>query len=126
AATGQLARRTQGAPASATPCAPGLLAGALEKAPTNIPCCGRDRHTSVSVMSSKGISVEQIADVVGHANANITRAVYRHQIGDVVAGAAAAWDSFTASPQAPAKGSSRRIGSRIGSRSLRRLPQTGP
>jgi integrase len=63
------------------------------------------RHTAVSVMSSMGVPIEEISDVVGHANSNITRTVYRHQIGDVVAGAAVAWDAYTASPKAPAKGS---------------------
>lgn len=43
------------------------------------------RHTAVSVLSSYGVPIEAIADVVGHANANITKAVYRHQLGDDIA-----------------------------------------
>jgi integrase len=64
------------------------------------------RHTAVSVMSHYGVRIEAIADVVGHANANITKAVYRHQLGDEVAAAALAWDAFTAGATAPAEGSS--------------------
>jgi integrase len=64
------------------------------------------RHTAVSVMSHYGVPIEAIADVVGHANANITKAVYRHQLGDEVAAAALAWDAFTISAKAPAEGSS--------------------
>jgi integrase len=63
------------------------------------------RHTAVSVMSHYGVPIEAIADVVGHANANITKAVYRHQLGDQIAAAALAWDAFTASDKAPAEGS---------------------
>jgi hypothetical protein len=47
-------------------------------------------------MSAMGVPIEEISDVVGHNNSSITRQVYRHQIGDVVAGAAVAWDAFTA------------------------------
>lgn len=64
------------------------------------------RHTAVSVLSSYGVPIEAIADVVGHANANITKAVYRHQLGDDIAAAALAWDAFTAAATAPAEGSS--------------------
>jgi integrase len=64
------------------------------------------RHTAVSVMSHYGVPIEAIADVVGHANANITKAVYRHQLGDDIAAAALAWDAFSNdSATAPAEGS---------------------
>ena len=59
-----------------------------------------------SAMSHYGVPIEAIADVVGHANANITKAVYRHQLGDDIAAAALAWDAFTAAATAPAEGSS--------------------
>ncbi len=64
------------------------------------------RHTAVSVMSHHGVPIEEISDVVGHSNSNITRAVYRHQLGDEIAGAARAWDSFTSPATAPTEGSS--------------------
>jgi hypothetical protein len=57
-------------------------------------------------MSHYGAPIEQNAGAVGHANANITTAVYRHQLGGQIAAAAIAWDAFTASAKAPAEGSS--------------------
>jgi IS30 family transposase len=36
--------------------------------------------------------MEDIADSVGHVNSTITRSVYRHQLADTVARAAAAMD----------------------------------
>jgi integrase len=50
------------------------------------------RHTFVSVLSHAGVAVESIADAAGHANANITRAVYRHGLADVVTQAAVTMD----------------------------------
>jgi hypothetical protein len=64
------------------------------------------RHTAVSVLSSYGVPIEHISDVVGQPNANITKAVHRHQLGDDIAAAALAWDAFTAATTAPADGSS--------------------
>jgi integrase len=52
------------------------------------------RHTFVSQMSAAGVDVEVIADHVGHINSNITRAVYRHQLGDEIGEAAAVFDSL--------------------------------
>lgn len=52
------------------------------------------RHTFVSVLSAHGVSIDEIADAAGHINATVTRTVYRHQISDVVAGAAAAMDAI--------------------------------
>jgi integrase len=51
------------------------------------------RHTFVSLLSDSNVSVERIADAVGHVNSNVTRAVYRHQLADTVADAAAVMDS---------------------------------
>ena len=48
------------------------------------------RHTFVSIASDSGASIEDIADAAGHVNANVTRAVYRHQISDTVTRAPAA------------------------------------
>lgn len=50
------------------------------------------RHTFVSVLSDAGVDIELIADATGHINSNVTRTVYRHQISDKVARAAAAMD----------------------------------
>lgn len=50
------------------------------------------RHTFVSVLSDAGVDMEQIADAAGHVSSNVTRTVYRHQISDKVAAAAAAMD----------------------------------
>ncbi len=52
------------------------------------------RHTFVSVLSYSGMSIEQIADAVGHTNSHITQTVYRHQLADVVQVAATAWDAI--------------------------------
>jgi integrase len=48
------------------------------------------RHTFISIASASGVAIEDIADAAGHVNANITRAVYRHQISDTVTRAPAA------------------------------------
>jgi integrase len=48
----------------------------------------------VSVLSDAGLDIEPIADATGHINSNVTRTVYRHQIRDKVAGAAAAMDEI--------------------------------
>lgn len=52
------------------------------------------RHTHVSVLSDHGVDMEVIADSVGHINSTVTRTVYRHQIADKVARAAAAMDQI--------------------------------
>ena len=38
------------------------------------------RHSFVSVLSASGVSVEQIADLVGHRGTRTTELVYRHQL----------------------------------------------
>lgn len=52
------------------------------------------RHTHVSLLSAAGVDMEDIADSVGHVNSVVTRTVYRHQISDTVARAAAAMDQI--------------------------------
>lgn len=42
------------------------------------------RHSSVSILSASGISIEEIADYAGHLNSNVTRTVYRHNLSPVV------------------------------------------
>ena len=46
----------------------------------------------MSLLSAAGVDMEDIADSVGHVNSVVTRTVYRHQISDTVARAAAAMD----------------------------------
>ncbi|MGB6578064.1 MAG: tyrosine-type recombinase/integrase [Streptosporangiaceae bacterium] len=50
------------------------------------------RHTAISIASEHGVSIEDLADMAGHVNANVTRATYRHQISDTVTRAPAALD----------------------------------
>jgi len=52
------------------------------------------RHTFVSVLSAHGVDIDSIADAAGHVNATVTRVVYRHQLSDKVARAAAAMDQI--------------------------------
>ena len=52
------------------------------------------RHTFVSVLSDSGVDIEQIADVVGHVNSTVTKAVYRYQIADEITSAASVMDSI--------------------------------
>ena len=52
------------------------------------------RHTFVSVLSDSGVSIEDIADAVGHVNSAVTKTVYRHQIADVITSAATAMDAI--------------------------------
>lgn len=48
------------------------------------------RHSFVSIASEHGASIEDLADMAGHVNPNVTRAVYRHVISDTVTRAPAA------------------------------------
>ena len=49
-------------------------------------------HLFACVASEHGVSIEDLADEMGHINANVTRAIYRQQISDTVARAPAAMD----------------------------------
>lgn len=42
------------------------------------------RHSFVSIASALGMSLEQIADLVGHAGTRVTEALYRHQLRPVL------------------------------------------
>jgi integrase len=50
------------------------------------------RHTAVSIMSSNGVPIQDIADTVGHKSTTVTQAVYRHVIVPAVKGGAAVMD----------------------------------
>jgi hypothetical protein len=54
------------------------------------------RHSFISIGSEHGASIEDLADMAGHANPNVTRAVYRHMISDTVTRAPAALDQALA------------------------------
>ena len=54
------------------------------------------RHSFVSIASEHGPSTEDLADMAGHVNPNVTRAVYRHVISDTVTRAPAALDQALA------------------------------
>jgi hypothetical protein len=47
------------------------------------------------------MSIEQIADAVGHVNSDITKSTYRHQIRDEVSVAATARDSIGSRARLP-------------------------
>jgi integrase len=59
------------------------------------------RHSFVSLMSSSGVRIEDIADLVGHAGTRVTEAVYRHQLRPVLLDGAAAMDRIFAPKEAP-------------------------
>lgn len=50
------------------------------------------RHSFVSLLSDSGMSVEQIADLVGHKGTRTTELVYRHQLKPVLQTGASAMD----------------------------------
>jgi integrase len=52
------------------------------------------RHTWVSQLSQAGVDIEVIADAAGHANSNVTRGVYRHQLADEITATAAVMDQI--------------------------------
>jgi integrase len=54
------------------------------------------RHSFVSLMSLFCVSVEEIADLVGHAGTAVTEAVYRHELRPVLLGGAVAMDRIFA------------------------------
>jgi integrase len=50
------------------------------------------RHSFVSLLSDSGVSIEDIAELVGHAGTRVTEQVYRHQLRPVLLGGAVAMD----------------------------------
>jgi integrase len=57
------------------------------------------RHSFVSLLSSGGVSIEDIADLVGHSGTSVTEKVYRHQLRPVLLKGAIAMDKiFPADP----------------------------
>ena len=57
------------------------------------------RHSFVSLLSSGGVRIEDIADLCGHAGTAVTEKVYRHQLRPVLLDVAIAMDQiFEADP----------------------------
>jgi len=52
------------------------------------------RHTGVSIMSLKGVDIQDISDTVGHKSTHVTETVYRHVIAPAITGSAAVMDSI--------------------------------
>lgn len=50
------------------------------------------RHSFVSLLSDSGVSIEDIADLCGHAGTAVTERVYRHQLRPVLLDGAVAMD----------------------------------
>jgi integrase len=51
------------------------------------------RHTAVSIMSTNGVPIQEISDVVGHRSTHVTETVYRHVIVPAIRGGASVMDS---------------------------------
>jgi integrase len=52
------------------------------------------RHSFVSIMSDNGVTIEQIADLVGHRTTIVTQKVYRHQLKPVISTGATAMNEI--------------------------------
>jgi integrase len=52
------------------------------------------RHSFVSIMSDNGVTIEQIADLVGHRTTIVTQRVYRHQLKPVISTGATAMNTI--------------------------------
>jgi integrase len=52
------------------------------------------RHSFVSIMSDNGVTIEQIADLVGHRTTIVTQKVYRHQLKPVISTGATAMNAI--------------------------------
>jgi integrase len=52
------------------------------------------RHSFVSIMSDNGVTIEQIADLVGHRTTIVTQKVYRHQLKPFISTGATAMNSI--------------------------------
>lgn len=50
------------------------------------------RHTAVSIMSTNGVPIQDIADTVGHKSTHVTETVYRHVIAPAIRGGASVMD----------------------------------
>lgn len=55
---------------------------------------GNSGIRSFRFLSASGVSIEDIADAVGHVNSTVTKTTYRHQIVDEVTAVATAMDAI--------------------------------
>jgi integrase len=76
------------------------------------------RHSFVSLLSSSGMPIEDIAHLVGHANTRVTELVYRKELRPVLTRGAVAMDALF-----PDDEGSRMLVSRLVSRSQTHKPQ---
>jgi integrase len=60
------------------------------------------RHSFVSLLSDDGMSLEDIARLMGHSGTTVTETVYRHQIRPVLEAGAQAMDRIFPSDEGPA------------------------
>jgi len=42
------------------------------------------RHSAASLLSHSGVSIEEVADVLGHTDVRITSSTYRHLVADSI------------------------------------------
>ena len=56
------------------------------------------RHSFVSLLSSSGVPIEDIAHLVGHASTSVTEKVYRKELRPVLSRGATAMDAHVRSP----------------------------
>jgi integrase len=52
------------------------------------------RHSFVSLLSSRGVRIEHISRLVGHASTTVTEKVYRHELRPVLTEGAAKMDEI--------------------------------
>ena len=65
------------------------------------------RHSFVSLMSSSGVPVEEIARLAGHSNTRTTEVVYRRELRPVLTTGAEAMDRLFPSSSVPVRGTER-------------------
>jgi integrase len=59
------------------------------------------RHSYASIMSSKGVALEEISDAMGHVDTRMTSLVYRHRLNPIVSSTAGPMEALFGSTLAP-------------------------
>lgn len=62
------------------------------------------RHSFVSILSASGVTVEEIADLVGHKGTRTAELVYRHLLKPVIQTGTSVMDSVFPAPKTEASG----------------------